>query len=110
MTLREYLDQRTRSSGWLFVIFLAMGLAWLLVPSPYHWVAPAVAIAFAVKAGRDSLTTRCPRCLSRLGRLATEAAAVRSSKYPADHRRKLEELGGCPSCGLRLDEEIGTKS
>lgn len=94
----------------MFIVFLAMGLVWLLVPSPYHWVAPPVAIAFAVKAGRDSLTTRCPRCLGRLGRLATEAAAARSAKDAAAHRRKLEELGGCPNCGLRLDEEIGTKA
>ena len=76
---------------------------------PYHWVAPFIAIAFAIKASRDSLATRCPRCLGRLGRLASEAAAVRSAKGAAAHRRKLEELGGCPSCGLRLDEEIGTQ-
>jgi len=110
VTLREFLDQRTRSSGWMLIVFLAMGSVWLLVPSPYHWVAPIVAVGFAMKAGRDSLSTRCPRCRGRLGRLAAEAAALRSSKYPAEHRRKLEYLGGCPSCGLRLDEEIGTKT
>jgi mono/diheme cytochrome c family protein len=107
MTLRQYLDQRTQSSGWMLIVFLAMGVLWLFVPPPYHWMAPAVAVAFAVKAGRDSLTTRCPRCHGPLGRLAVEAAAVRSAKDPAVHRRKLEELGGCPSCGLRLDQEIG---
>jgi hypothetical protein len=107
MTLREYLDQRTRSSGSMMIVFLAMGLVWLFVPPPYHWIAPAVAVAFAVKASRDALATRCPRCGGRLGRLAVEAAAVRSAKDAAAHRRKLEELGGCPNCGLRLDEEIG---
>jgi hypothetical protein len=45
-----------------------------------HRVAPPIAIAFAVKASRDSLATRCPRCGGRLGRLASEAAAVRSAK------------------------------
>ena len=93
----------------MFIVFLAMGLVWLFVPSPYHWAAPPVAIAFAVKAGRDGLTTGCSRCPGRLGRLAPEAAAVRSANAAA-RRRKLEELGGCPSCGLRLEEEIRTKA
>jgi hypothetical protein len=92
------------------IVFLAMGLVWLFVPPPYHWVAPFIAIAFAVKASRDSVATRCPRCHGRLGRLASEAAAVRSAKGAAAHRRKLEELGGCPNCGLRLDEESESKS
>lgn len=110
MTLRDYLGQRTRSSGWMLIVFLAMGLVWLFVPSPYHWVAPAVGIVFTALTIRRSLTTRCPRCQGRLGRLAVEAAAVRTAKDSAAHRRKLDELGGCPHCGLRLDEEIGSKA
>lgn len=91
----------------MFLVFLAAGSCWLFVPAPYHLVGPVVAVAFTIKAGRDSLTTRCPRCNAKLARLAVEAAAVRSAKDAEAHRRKLEEIGGCPNCGLRLDDEIG---
>jgi hypothetical protein len=94
----------------MLAVFLGMGMVWLIVPSRYHWVAPPLAIGFAIKAARDSLATRCPRCLGPLGRLAVEAAAARTAKDAPAHRRKLEELSGCPNCGLRLDEEIGAKA
>lgn len=40
---------------------------------------------------------------------ADPGKAIRQGACQGD-RRKLEELGGCPHCGLRLDEEIGSKT
>ena len=54
---------------------------------------------------------RCPNCAARLGELAElHAISYLATKRARDPTAtwKLEPIGGCANCGLRLDEEIAS--
>ncbi len=51
----------------------------------------------------------CPRCKGTLGRFGYRYSVALTGRAPGYLLERAEELGKCPHCGLRFDEEVGTK-
>jgi hypothetical protein len=112
MTLRQYLDRKAEQ--WLPIIILVAvpSLAiWLFAPWPYRSAGFGLFVGVALWLfGLRPSHIRRPRCQQKIGELGSEYLAAKgSARGFIVHRERIEQLGGCPNCGLRLDEEIGTK-
>jgi hypothetical protein len=118
MTLRDYLTQdRYLVYAWFPLIALCIGapasaccVVWLrgsvllVVLAIFAWLAAYLAATQLL--GR----IHCPRCSKPLGQLACLVVLSRLPHRYRDGGDRAEMLGKCPNCGLRLDEEIGTKA
>jgi DNA-directed RNA polymerase subunit RPC12/RpoP len=123
MTLREYLaDTKYQTRYWLLSVFcvISFGVAiYLLAPVVGGTVVavlgvPSLLLMFLFGPQLFRLI-RCPRCSARLGALgywviSTRAQGARFQPIRDIALRQIDRLGKCPSCGLRLDEEIGPKA
>lgn len=121
MTLRQYLA-RDRYNAYFLGIFVAYVAA---AGTAVRWVArhapdAGVPVIFCV-IGLLYLTPHlfrlvlCPRCWKPLGQLAylcvmQNSIATRMAPDRAKAAKRIERLGRCPRCSLRLDEEIGTRT
>jgi hypothetical protein len=122
MTLRQYLaDSKYQTWFWLSSFCYPIGIG-----AAIYLLAPVIGGALVVVLGVPSLMVmfllgpnlfrliRCPRCSARLGALGYWAVMTASQGEGGRFRlvrplalKQIEQLGKCPSCGLRLDEEIG---
>jgi hypothetical protein len=117
MTLRQYLDRdRYRDFGFVLMVCCIVGMCASAYLLKAHPLAQALGLGCSMLLPISGLNLRrlirCPRCSARLGQLAWIYALSRPGKRGRRHPTaviKLEQLGGCPHCGLRLDQEIGTK-
>jgi predicted RNA-binding Zn-ribbon protein involved in translation (DUF1610 family) len=107
MTLRESLDARMRRDKWITIAALVPCAAAWLSASPYAWVGPAAFIVFGVIMYIRSTAIPCPRCGASLGRLGYRYFSAIMGRARGYYMERAEQLGKCPHCGLRLDEEIG---
>jgi Flp pilus assembly protein TadB len=119
VTLREYVNEG-RFQDWIALCFFAgWAVSLLLFALLWAWIGPVAALVCILLvpgvynfAPRLMRLKRCPRCRQRLGELAEVAVFARGGFRwgpPAEvARRRLEHLGKCPSCGLRMDETIDT--
>jgi hypothetical protein len=110
MTLQQYLDARLRRMMWISLLSLvgtvALSLGLFLLKWPYWFVALPLFLVFIWRYNLSVSNACCPRCGSRLGRLAYAYLNTRTGRVSArrHYRKEVEALGGCPHCGLQLDE------
>jgi hypothetical protein len=111
-TLRQYLDQKAQQSLPIVALVALPSIAIMLfAPKPYKWAALG-GIAFIVWflcGGARRIP--CPRCKHQIGELGSAYLAAKGGgRSVVAHRRRVEQLGKCPHCGLRLDEETAATS
>jgi DNA-directed RNA polymerase subunit RPC12/RpoP len=109
MTLRQYLDTRLQRMMWVGLLSLALTIALsaglFLLEWRYWFLAPALFFVFIWQYNLNVSNARCPRCESRLGRLAYAYLNAHTGRMRTYHRKQAGALGKCPHCSLRLDEE-----
>jgi DNA-directed RNA polymerase subunit RPC12/RpoP len=118
MTLRDYLAQdRYLVYAWLPLIALCIGapasaccVIWLRGSVLFVVLAIFACLAAYFAATQLLVKIHCPRCSKPLGQLACLVVLSRLPHRYRDAENRAEKLGKCPHCGLRLDEEIGTKA
>jgi hypothetical protein len=120
MTLRQYLGRERYTIiqiGLMVCCWVGMAAS-VYVLKPFGPLAQSLggagSMILLVLGSRLPRLIRCPRCSHRLGQVAEmyslSQPGAKRRKVDASAAWKLETLGGCPNCGLRLDEEIGAKT
>jgi len=106
MTLRQYLKARTRSeTRFTWLIALPLLLGWVFAPWPYK---AAFLIGFFACVLATNMRVKripCPRCGGDIRELALAHYGASGGKFLASRRARLEALGGCAHCQLKLDQE-----
>jgi hypothetical protein len=109
ITLRQYLDTRLQRMMWVALLSIALTIALsaglFLLEWRYWFLAPTLFFVFIWRYNLNVSNARCPRCESRLGRLAYAYLNAHTGRMRAYHRKQAEALGKCPHCSLHLDEE-----
>jgi len=103
MTLQQYLDARTRRDNWIMIAVLVPCVALWASGSSYAWVGPASFVVFGGIMHIRATGIPCPRCKGALGRFGYRYSVAITAGQVLE---RAEELGKCPHCALRFDEEI----
>jgi hypothetical protein len=122
MTLRQYLAQNRYGDYYGFLLFAGLIFLpatiffvwWLGGPPLITVLAAGATFAALIAAHQLFRLIRCPRCSKRLGELGYTAVMsnIEGRRWGLRQNiaiRRTKKLGKCPHCGLRLDEEIGTR-
>ena len=108
MTLRQYLDSRTRRDKRIaLAVFIASGVVWLFA-SVYAWAGPAAFAVLLVIMHIRATAIPCPRCKASLGRLGYRYFAAVTGRARGYYMQRAEEAAQCPHCALGLDQEISS--
>ena len=75
--------------------------------SNYAWVGPAAFVVFGGIMHIRATGIPCPRCKGALGRFGYRYSVAITGRARSDFPERAEELGKCPHCDLRFDEELG---
>ena len=106
MTLRQYLDARTRRDNWIMIAVLVPCVAVWASGSSHAWVGPAAFVVFGGLMHIRATGIPCPRCKGALGRFGYRYSVAITGPAPGYFVERAEESGKCPHCRLRFDEEI----
>lgn len=87
------------------VVVIPLIPLWLM-RSPYLWISFVALIALFLGLLVLTFAMRCLRCKGRLGRLGLRyLCAVSSYRGSNPVVVQAEEIGACPHCGIRLDDD-----
>jgi hypothetical protein len=107
--LRQYLDmqlrQMTRACLLSLALTIALSVGLFLLEWRYWFLALALFLVFIWRYNLKVSNACCPRCKSRLGRLAYAYLNAHTGRMRGYYRKQVEALGKCPHCSLHLDEE-----